>query len=205
MIKVNYNDEMERILSASSGLKILLHSCCAPCSSHCIEILRRYNADIDILYYNPNIFPEQEYIKRKEEQKRLLSEAFPQVNLIDCDYNADEFYDAARGYEACEEGGERCSKCFYLRLDKTAREAKRGGYNYFATTLTVSPHKNSAVINGIGYEISRLEGVDFLPSDFKKKEGYKRSIELSGRYNLYRQNYCGCIFSLNKTDKFCGE
>ena len=204
MNKINYNDEMERILSLSSGAKILLHSCCAPCSSHCIDVISRY-ADVDIFYYNPNIFPRQEYIKRKTEQTRLLSEAFPKVRLIDCDYEADEFYRAVSGYESCKEGGERCAKCFYLRLYKTAEEAKRGGYDFFATTLTVSPHKNSPLINSIGYDIAALTGIDFLPSDFKKKEGYKRSIELSSQYNLYRQNYCGCEFSLAQKDKFCND
>lgn len=178
---------------------LLLHSCCAPCSSYCIEYLSRY-FNITVFYYNPNIYPEDEYEKRKAEQKRLINEMktkYP-VKMLDCDFEKEKFYSAVRGLETAREGGERCFVCYRLRLEKTASKARKNNFDYFTTTLTISPLKNAQKINEIGEELSREYGVKFLPSDFKKKEGYKRSIELSREYNLYRQNYCGCIFSQNK-------
>jgi len=193
-LKADFNAEMEEILGRGKRLKVLLHSCCAPCSSHCISVLAPH-ADVTVFYYNPNIYPQSEYMRRKQEQIRLLDSAFPGVDIIDGDYDVESFYDAVKGYENCPEGGERCAKCFELRLAKTAELARERGYDCFATTLTVSPHKNSAVINAIGKGLAPSSGVDFLPSDFKKKDGYKHSLQLSSLYGLYRQNYCGCEFS----------
>lgn len=193
-MKADFNAEMEEILGRGKRLKVLLHSCCAPCSSHCISVLAPHT-DVTVFYYNPNIYPQSEYMRRKQEQIRLLDSAFPGVDFIDGDYDVESFYDAVKGYENCPEGGERCAKCFELRLAKTAELARERGYDCFATTLTVSPHKNSAVINAIGKGLAPSSGVDFLPSDFKKKDGYKHSLQLSSLYGLYRQNYCGCEFS----------
>ncbi|MCM1286062.1 MAG: epoxyqueuosine reductase QueH [Acetobacter sp.] len=182
---------------------LLLHSCCAPCSSYTIEYLSKY-FKITILYYNPNIFPQQEYEKRKAEQIRLIS-SMPFVNevdFMDCDYDSREFFDMAKGYEHCREGGERCFRCYELRLDKTAFLAKQNNFDYFCTTLSISPLKNAQKINEIGYSLEEKYKVLWLPSDFKKREGYKRSIELSREYNLYRQNFCGCVYSKNsETEK----
>lgn len=197
MQKVNYQKQLDSIIeNLQNAPTLLLHSCCAPCSSHCIEYLSKY-FNITVLYYNPNIYPEAEYEKRKAEQKRLISEMktkYP-VNMLDCDFESDKFYSAVKGLENCREGGERCFVCYRLRLEKTALETKNNGFDYFTTTLTISPLKNAQKINEIGGQLSSEYGVKFLPSDFKKREGYKRSIELSREYGLYRQNYCGCVFS----------
>lgn len=203
MQKINYQKELEKIISQTKDEvpSLLLHSCCAPCSSYCIEYLSRY-FNITVLYYNPNIYPETEYIKRKNEQKRLIAEMqtkYP-VTLLDCDFESEKFYDMAKGLENAREGGERCFKCYHLRLLKTAEEAKKNGFDYFTTTLTISPLKNAQKINEIGCDLAEEYGVNWLPSDFKKKEGYKRSIELSKEYNLYRQNYCGCVYSQNQRE-----
>ncbi len=200
MQKINYQKQLDTIIE-NLGDKVpslLLHTCCAPCSSYCIEYLSQY-FNITVLYYNPNIYPEAEYIKRKEEQKRLISEMktkYP-VKLLDCDFESEKFYEMAKGMENCREGGERCFKCYELRLRKTAIEAQKGEYDYFTTSLTISPLKNAQKINEIGDELEKEYSVKFLPSDFKKREGYKRSIELSREYDLYRQDYCGCVFSQN--------
>jgi hypothetical protein len=200
MNKINYQNILDNIIAENTREDILpsllLHSCCAPCSSYTIEYLSNY-FKITVLYYNPNISPLEEYEKRKAEQIRLIN-SMPTKNkvaFLDCDYNSKEFFDIAKGYEACREGGERCFRCYELRLDKTARLAKENGFDYFCTTLSISPLKNAQKINEIGYAVSEKYGVAWLPSDFKKREGYKRSIELSKEYNLYRQNFCGCIFS----------
>ena len=199
MQKINYQKQLDNIIeNLQNAPKLLLHSCCAPCSSHCIEYLSQY-FNITVLYYNPNIYPEAEYEKRKAEQKRLISEMdtkYP-VKMLDCDFESEKFYSAVKGLENCREGGERCFICYRLRLEETAIEAKNNGFNYFTTTLTISPLKNAQKINEIGEELAEKYCVKFLPSDFKKREGYKRSIELSKVYNLYRQNYCGCVFSQN--------
>lgn len=199
MQKINYQKQLDNIIeNLQNAPKLLLHSCCAPCSSHCIEYLSQY-FNITVLYYNPNIYPEAEYEKRKAEQKRLISEMetkYP-VKMLDCDFESEKFYSAVKGLENCREGGERCFICYRLRLEKTAIEAKNNGFDYFTTTLTISPLKNAQKINEIGEELAEKYCVKFLPSDFKKREGYKRSIELSKVYNLYRQNYCGCVFSQN--------
>ena len=171
--------------------RLLLHSCCGPCSSYVLEYLSQYFS-VTLFFYNPNIHPKEEYQKRLLTQKKLLSRAVYKnpVDFLEGEYDPDRFFEAAKGLEHCREGGERCTKCFELRLSKTAEQAKLGGFDFFATTLTVSPHKNALLINNIG---KCFEG--YLASDFKKKEGYKRSIILSKQYDLYRQSYCGCIFS----------
>lgn len=197
----NYQKEMEKIIGGLQGEKksLLLHSCCAPCSSAVLEKLQEI-FDITVFYYNPNISEEFEYRKRVEEQKRLI-EAFNGKNpdclikIIDGDYEPREFYAVVKGLENCPEGGERCFKCYALRLEKTAQAAKEGNYDFFTSTLTISPLKNAAKLNEIGEEMALKYETSFLPSDFKKKEGYKRSIELSKEYDLYRQNFCGCAFS----------
>ena len=195
--KINYDKEMTNIISQlKDHKKLLLHSCCAPCSSTCIERLTPY-FDITILYYNPNIEPYDEYIKRKNEEIRFIRE-YPNINkldIIDCDYDNEKFLDIAKGLEDEPERGKRCLKCYNLRMEYTANKAKELGYDYFATTLTLSPLKDSQVLNNIGYAISKRVGILYLPSDFKKQNGYKRSIELSKEYNLYRQNFCGCMYS----------
>ncbi len=197
-MKTDYNKLMlERLSAAQTPPSLLLHSCCAPCSSHCLSVLAPL-AKVTVLYFNPNIFPAEEYEKRKSEQMRFIKEAYPQVKVCDCDYDHTLFLAAVKGLEGEKEGGARCTECFRLRLTAAAQAAKTLGCDMFATTLTVSPHKNAPLINEIGREIQAREGVEFLPSDFKKKEGYKHSILLSRRYSLYRQNYCGCEFSLAK-------
>ena len=197
---MNYNIEMEKILEeikeSNITPKLLLHSCCAPCSSHVISVLTNY-FDITILYYNPNIEPLEEYEKRKQEEIRFINE-FPNKNkldIIDCDYDNNIFHEMSKGLEQEKEGGARCIKCYHLRLDKTATIAKELNYDYFATTLTVSPLKNSEKLNTIGLFLENKYNIKYLVSDFKKKEGYKHSIELAKEYNLYRQDYCGCIYS----------
>lgn len=196
MNKINYEREMEKILSQNKinnvRPKLLLHSCCAPCSTSCIERLKDYFV-ITAYFYNPNMDSESEYLRRAEEQKRL-SEILG-VECIVEEFEAKEFYDAVKGLEKESEGGKRCEECFKLRLAKTAEKAKELGFEYFTTTLTVSPLKNSQILNEIGLEVGLTVGVNFLPSDFKKKNGYIRSVELSKKYGLYRQDYCGCVYS----------
>ncbi len=178
---------------------ILLHSCCAPCSSWVITFLTKY-FDITILYYNPNISPIEEYEKRKAEQIRLINEIEHEgkIDIIDCDYDNDIYESRIKGYEKCQERGERCTICFNLRLEKSAMIAKENNFDYFCSTLTVSPYKNAKLINEIGAELGKKYQVKWLYSDFKKNDGYKKSIELSKQYNLYRQDYCGCIYSKRK-------
>lgn len=198
MNKINYQKELDKELALieNTAPTLLLHSCCAPCSSYVIEYLSNY-FKITVFYYNPNISPDEEYIFRSSEQKRLIAEMktkYP-VNYIDEEYDSRQFYDAVKGLEKEPEGGKRCEKCFRLRLERTAQKADELKFDYFATTLTISPLKNAALINSIGEELSKSTAAKWLPSDFKKKGGYKRSIELSKIYGLYRQNYCGCAFS----------
>ena len=174
---------------------LLLQSCCGPCSSYVLEYLSQYFA-VTVYYSNSNIWPPEEYDKRLSEQKRLIREAsFPDVTLLDSRYEPEVFYEAVKGLETEPEGGARCPVCFRMRLEDTAREAKLRGFDYFGTTLTVSPHKNAPLINEIGREIGEKIGVSWLPADFKKRSGYLRSIQLSKEYALYRQDYCGCQFS----------
>lgn len=200
---INYQKKLEEIISNMDGRKtLLLHGCCAPCSSYVLEYLTEY-FDITLLYYNPNIFPESEYNKRIDEVKRLISEMplKSQVKLIEGEYKSEDFFDIAKGLEHLPEGGERCFKCYRLRLEEAAKAAKEGGYDYFSTTLSISPHKNAEKLNEIGQELEEKYGVKYLYADFKKREGYKRSIELSRIYGLYRQNYCGCIYSKQQAEK----
>lgn len=197
----NYQRELDQLLAQLTTVpRLLLHSCCAPCSSSVLEYLRRY-FEITVFYYNPNISMEAEYQKRVEEQKRLINaynqlpdSGYP-IAVIEGDYEPEVFYVAAKGLEQCPEGGERCFACYELRLGKTAALAKKQAYDYFATTLTISPLKNAAKLNKIGERLAERYQISWLPSDFKKKNGYKRSIELSAEYGLYRQNYCGCVYS----------
>lgn len=204
MQNLNYNDWMERELKRFSSKKtILLHSCCGPCSTAVIDVLKDYFY-ITILYYNPNIEPVEEYIKRKEEQKRYIKESKLDIAFLDIDYENEAFKKIAKNLEHEPEGGARCHKCYYLRLFKTATMAMEKHFDYFGTTLTVSPYKNAKAINTIGLELEKSinEGkkkedkVLFLVSDFKKKEGYKKSIELAKKYHLYRQEYCGCLYGV---------
>lgn len=191
---VNYDKEMEKAIKGLKNRpKLLLHSCCAPCSSACIERLNGF-FDITVYYYNPNIDSEAEYELRSREQVRFCSEKG--IDTVVADYRPEEFFSAVVGREKDKEGGARCKICYELRLRKTFEYALKHGYDYFATTLTVSPLKNAALLNETGLNIA-TDGVKYLPSDFKKKNGYLRSIELSKEYGLYRQNYCGCVFSKN--------
>lgn len=200
MEKINYNLWMEKELESFKEKKtILLHSCCGPCSTAVIERLKDY-FKITILYYNPNIEPKEEYIKRKEEQIRYIKESGSSISFMDCDYDHASFLEASKGLEQEREGGARCSKCYYLRLKKTRDLALLNHFDYFGTTLTVSPYKNAQTINEIGKSLEN-EKIHFLYSDFKKKDGYKNSILLSKQYNLYRQEYCGCLFGKNANQK----
>lgn len=196
-MNVNYDNVFKDIIKNIKGTpRVLLHSCCAPCSS---QVLARLSDNflVTVLYYNPNIEPFSEYEKRKEEQKRFIK-SFPsknQISFLDCDYENEKFKVMAKGLENMPEGGERCHKCYTLRMEKTAALAKENNFNYFCTTLSVSPFKNSRVLNEIGNMLEKKYDIKYLYSDFKKEDGYKKSIEYSKKYNLYRQNYCGCIYS----------
>ena len=197
MNKINYQLKLEEILEGlDKRPSLLLHSCCGPCSSYCLEYLKKY-FDITVLYYNPNIFPEEEFDRRAAEQRRLIEECMDGVKLIISSYDHSEFTEYVKGYEAEPEGGARCGKCFELRLEKTARTAKERGFDFFGTTLTVSPHKNAQIINSVGERIAQEFTIApaWLYSDFKKKNGYRISIELSQKYGLYRQNFCGCEYA----------
>ena len=192
---MNYqNVLMDIINSLEYKPNLLLHSCCGPCSTQVLSFLAPY-FNITVLYYNPNIEPFSEYEKRKQEQIRFIKEFnHSNITFLDCDYDNNAFTEAVKGLENEKEGGARCPVCFRVRLEKTARVAKEKKYDFFGTTLTVSPHKNSKQINLIGHALEQRYNVKFLYSDFKKKDGYKKSIELSKQYNLYRQNYCGCNY-----------
>ena len=194
-MKVNYQNKLMTIInSLQTRPHILLHSCCGPCSTTVLTFLVTY-FDITVFYYNPNIEPRAEYEKRKQEQIRFIQEFNNEhITFLDCDYANQDFRSKVKGLEQEKEGGARCAVCFKLRLEKTARLAKKLNFDYFGTTLTVSPHKNSQIINEIGALLETEYGVKYLYSDFKKKDGYKKSIELSKQYHLYRQDYCGCLF-----------
>ena len=194
-MKVNYQNKLMTIInSLQTRPHILLHSCCGPCSTTVLTFLVTY-FDITVFYYNPNIEPRAEYEKRKQEQIRFIQEFNNEhITFLDCDYANQDFRKQVVGLEQEKEGGARCAVCFKLRLEETARLAKKLNFDYFGTTLTVSPHKNSQIINEIGALLETEYGVKYLYSDFKKKDGYKKSIELSKQYHLYRQDYCGCLF-----------
>lgn len=199
-IKINYSLMLENTIKLieKDGTRptLLLHACCAPCSSYVLEYLSKV-FDITLLFYNPNISPEEEYIFRENELRRLIGEMpLPSgISVISQKYDPDEFYSISNGLEDLAEGGERCKKCYRLRLSRAAKIASEGGFDYFTTTLSISPYKNAEWLNTIGSEEGALYNVRYLFSDFKKKNGYKRSCELSEQYGLYRQNYCGCEFS----------
>lgn len=205
MIKRNYSRELENIIRENSNKKpsLLIHSCCAPCSSYVLEYLSNY-FDITLFFYNPNISPKSEFDYRESELKRLVSEMTidSSIDIIVPEYNDREFYNTVKGFEHLPEGGERCFRCYELRLAEAFEYAKEKGFEYFTTTLSISPYKNAEKLNEIGERLAeKSEGIRWLPSDFKKKNGYKRSIELSKEYNLYRQDYCGCIFSKAEREK----
>lgn len=200
MNKRNYQKELDRLLEGidkeGRTPRLFLHSCCAPCSSYVLEYLSRY-FEITVFFYNPNISPAEEYEKRVEEIRRMIGEMefVHPVKLVEGEYDPQVFFRMAKGMEHIPEGRERCFGCYRLRMEEAARLAKEGNYDYFTTTLSISPLKNAQKINEIGEELAEIYQVSHLPSDFKKKNGYKRSIELSGEYELYRQDYCGCVFS----------
>ena len=203
--KKNYSLILENTINENkkAGLRpsLLLHACCAPCSSYVLEYLSAH-FDITLLFYNPNISPKEEYDFRAKELQRLIDEMpLPAgIKIITEDYAPEEFYRMAKGLEELSEGGERCKKCYELRLSRTADLAKKLGFDYFTTTLSISPYKNAEWLNSIGESLANAVGVKYLFSDFKKKNGYKRSCELSEQYNLYRQNYCGCEFSKRQAE-----
>lgn len=201
-MKINYQLILDKEIEKNKGRvpKLLLHSCCAPCSSYVLEYLSEY-FEITVLYYNPNIYPEEEFFKRRDEQKRFIDRlpAKHPISFIGEDYESDAFYEAVKGFEKEPEGGERCFKCYRLRLEKTAQRAKEEGFDYFTTTLSISPHKRAQALNEIGGELGEKYGINYLFSDFKKKGGYKRSCELSAEYGMYRQDYCGCVFSIRRS------
>ena len=205
MNKVNYQKELDKLIEKLEQTKevprLFLHSCCAPCSSYVLEYLSEHFA-ITVFYFNPNIAPEEEYRKRVEEQKRLVEQlpAVYPIQFLEGRYEPEEFYSRVRGLEKEPEGGARCRVCFELRLEEAARLAAEGGYDYYTTTLSISPLKNAQVLADVAIKMGEKWGVAWLPSDFKKKEGYKRSIQLSSEYDLYRQNYCGCVFSRKKEE-----
>ncbi len=194
--KRNYQREMEAEIAALDGRrpKLLLHSCCGPCSSAVLERLREHFR-VTVLYYNPNIEPEEEYLHRKAEQQRLIGILGEDVGWLECGYGHEAFEAFAPAMAEEPEGGKRCRACFALRLNETAEQAKRHGFEYFTTTLSVSPHKNADNVNRAGEEAARRSGVKYLYADFKKKNGYLRSLQLSAEYGLYRQDYCGCLYS----------
>lgn len=204
--KRNLQKELEKIIEEAkkNGVtpSLLLHSCCAPCSSYCLEYLSQYFR-ITVLYYNPNLYPAEEYERRIFEQRKLIA-ALPaknKISLVEMKGEPGEFYSAVRGLEQIKEGGERCFACFRLRLERAAKYAKENDFDFFTTTLTISPLKNAAKLNEIGEAAGKKFGVRHLPSDFKKKNGYKRSVELSKIYGLYRQDYCGCVFSKREREQ----
>lgn len=204
--KQNYQKILDRTIEELQQLQrvptLLLHSCCAPCSSYVLEYLSEY-FQITVLYYNPNIYPDEEYKKRVAEQKEFI-ERFPaknQISFIEGRFNKEDFYAMAKGLEDVPEGGERCFACYEMRLHEAAEYAKRLGMDYFTTTLSISPLKNAAKLNEIGLKLEEEYDVHYLLSDFKKKNGYQRSVELSHEYGMYRQDYCGCVFSMRERER----
>ena len=203
MNKRNYQRELdgtiEKLVEAGQAPRLLLHSCCAPCSSYVLEYLSEYFS-VTVFYYNPNIFPAEEYEKRVKEQEALILRlpAKHRISFLEGPYEQERFYEMAKGLELEPEGGERCFRCYHLRLLEAAQMARAGAFDYFTTTLSKSPLKDAEKLNEIGEKFAREYGVAYLNSDFKKRNGYKRSIELSREYGLYRQDYCGCVYSLRE-------
>lgn len=199
-MKTNYqlilDNTIKDIVKSGRRPKLLLHSCCAPCSSYVLEYLSEF-FDITVYYYNPNIFPQEEFDFRSDEQVRLVESMGlgDRVKVVLCEYDSEAFYDSVRGMENLPEGGDRCMECFRLRLGKCAEYGTNNGFDYFTTTLSISPHKNADMLNTAGREAEEKFGIRYLYSDFKKKNGYKRSCEISAEYGLYRQDYCGCVYS----------
>ena len=209
-MKKNYHAETEDLISAHQARgevpTLFLHSCCAPCSSYVLEYLSQYFR-ITVFYYNPNIYPDEEYFHRVKEQQAFINR-FPAkhpIDFVEGDFDKEAFYAAVRGLEQLPEGGERCFICYELRLREAAKYARARGMDYFCTTLSISPLKNAEKLNEIGQRLAKEYDVNYLPSDFKKKNGYKRSVEISREYGMYRQDYCGCVFSMRerreKTEK----
>lgn len=210
MNQVNYQKVLEETIRVNERdgkvPTLLMHSCCAPCSSYCLEYLSNYFR-ITVFYYNPNIYPDEEYYKRVEEQKYFIERLpakYP-ISFMEGEYDKQRFYEMAKGLEDCKEGGERCFKCYELRLRESAEMAKELGMDYFTTTLSISPLKNVAKLNEIGDRLAEEYKISYLNSDFKKKNGYKRSVEISAEYDMYRQYYCGCVFSKNQRDREIAE
>lgn len=205
MNKINYqsvlDNTIKKITSENRVPTLIIHSCCAPCSSYVLEYLSQY-FKITVLYYNPNIFPREEYEYRISEQERLIKTMnfVNDVKLIGSEYTPEDFFNAVKGFEKEPEGGRRCELCFEVRLRYTAALAKKMNFDYFTTTLSISPLKNAQVLNELGIYIGQEYGVEYLQSDFKKRNGYKRSVELSKEYGLYRQDYCGCVYSKAERD-----
>ncbi|MBR4224876.1 MAG: epoxyqueuosine reductase QueH [Oscillospiraceae bacterium] len=205
-MKKNYQQILDStiadITAAGRVPKLLLHSCCAPCSTYVLEYLSRY-FEITIFYFDPNIYPPEEFYKRRTEQERLIGEMtfMHPVSFIGTEHQSERFYDTVKGYEATGERGYRCYLCYELRLEETAKLAKERGYDFFTTTLSISPMKDAEWLNEIGGKLSDRYGVAYLYSDFKKRGGYKRSTELSKQYSIYRQDYCGCVFSMHERDQ----
>ena len=201
----NYQMELEKTLEHVCQLgekpTLLLHSCCAPCSSYVLEYLMKYFC-ITILYYNPNIYPKREYERRRDELKRFVGILYDDVQIVEMNYQEEEYYQVVKGLEHLGEKSERCFCCYELRMRKAAEYAKANHFDYFTTTLSISPHKNSDKINEIGARLEQELGVSYLYADFKKKNGYKRSLELSREYDLYRQDYCGCVYSKVGREKY---
>ena len=201
-MKQNYQKQMDAVVASlpqGERPRLLLQSCCGPCSSYVLEALTPFFR-VTVLYYNPNIQPRAEYDLRLENQRKIIA-ALPtptEVDILECDYDGEKYDAAVKGLESEPEGGARCTVCFRLRLEETAKRASELGYDWFCTTLTVSPHKDAERLNQIGKALGERYGVPFLPSDFKKRDGYKRSIQLSKEYGLYRQDYCGCLYSKSK-------
>ena len=214
-MKRNYQKELDKIIENQKKQqwvpKLFLHSCCAPCSSYVLEYLSQY-FQITVFYYNPNIYPKEEYFKRVEEQKNFIrrfqqdmfqireQRSCHEINFLEGIYEKDKFYQMALGLEKLPEGGERCLQCYELRLRETAVNAKKFGMDFFTTTLSISPLKNAEKLNEIGERLAKEYGIPYLTSDFKKREGYKRSVELSKEYGMYRQDYCGCVFSMKERE-----
>lgn len=196
--RINYQLAMEKVLqevdAAGTRPRLLLHACCAPCSSATLERLADHFT-LTILYYNPNIYPPEEYHRREGELERFVEQAGYRFPVVELPYDPQEFYAAVRGLEQEPEKGERCTACYRLRLEQTARYAAENGFEWFCTTLSISPMKDPVRINALGQELGQQYGVRFLPSEFRKRDGYKRSLQLSAEYGLYRQDYCGCVFS----------
>ena len=197
---MNYQKKLEEILDLidiNKKPKLLLHACCGPCSSYVVEYLSKY-FNITIYYYNPNTYPENEYIRRKDELKKFIKQFNNTIEIKESEYHSEEFYKKIKGLENKGEKSERCYNCYKLRLENSAKYAKENNFDYFTTTLSISPYKNAEWINEIGKDLEKQYGIKYLFADFKKKNGYKRSLELSREYNLYRQEYCGCVYSMQE-------